>query len=135
MNRRQVKMSFQAFRVVANILLRSKGKTLVKVKQGISKALQNKAALSKTWDHLQVFLSLTRDYANGSYTRIPKGSIISITAGLLYFISPLDVIPDFIPGLGFLDDAYILGLVYKQVAKDLEKYKAWKDSQAKIIPI
>ena len=56
-------------------------------------------------------------------------------AGLLYFVSPLDFVPDFIFGLGFIDDVYILTLVYKQVAKDLEKYRLWKERTKQIIHI
>ena len=87
------------------------------------------------WDQLQLLFSLAKDYASGNYTEIPKSSIVAIVAALLYFISPLDLIPDFLVGLGFVDDAFILGLVYKQVLKELHKYQAWKDSQKKIIHI
>ncbi|MDD3536919.1 MAG: YkvA family protein [Eubacteriales bacterium] len=48
-------------------------------------------------------------------------------AGLLYFVSPIDLIPDVIPGLGLTDDVVILGLIIRQVSSDLDKYKAWKE--------
>jgi len=79
--------------------------------------------------------AVAKDYVNGSYTEIPKRSIVAVLGGLVYFLSPVDVIPDFVPALGFIDDIYILNLVYRQVLKDLEKYKAWKDAQAKIIDV
>jgi uncharacterized membrane protein YkvA (DUF1232 family) len=135
MNIKKVKATYQTFADIADALLNNKSKTLLKVKEGSEKAIHNKAALAGVWDKLQLLIGITRDYANGSYTTIPKGSIIAIAAGLLYFISPIDVIPDFILGLGFVDDAYILSIVFRQVAKDLEKYKTWKANQAKIISI
>ncbi|MDQ8053532.1 MAG: YkvA family protein [Pedobacter sp.] len=106
---------------------------LNKLQQGFLKAIEHKTALSEVWNELQLFLSLVRDYSNKSYTAIPKRSVLAITAGLLYFISPLDIIPDFLLGLGFIDDAYVLSLVFQQVAKDLTEYQRWKTERAQVI--
>lgn len=135
MNLIKLKIIFTAFRKAASFLTKDKREILVKVREGAHKAALNKGALTNVWEQLQLLFSVSKDYANGSYTAIPKGSIIAITAALLYFISPLDLIPDLIPGLGFVDDAYIFGLVFKQVGKDLERYKKWKKSGENIIPI
>jgi uncharacterized membrane protein YkvA (DUF1232 family) len=48
-------------------------------------------------------------------------------AALAYIISPIDLIPDYILGLGQIDDAAILGLSLYFLEKDLLKYKEWKD--------
>ena len=135
MNFDQLKSSFDAFTKNASTLLNDKGKTTNKIQEAIKKATENKGALNNVWDQIQLFFALAKDYTSGTYTDIPKSSIIAIMAGILYFISPLDIIPDFIVGLGFLDDAFILGMVYKKVAKELERYQDWKDQQKKIIHI
>ena len=135
MNLFKLKLLFKVFNTAAKFLIRDKRETLVKIKEGSKKALDHKGALANVWDQLQLLFSVAKDYSNGSYTAIPKASIIAITAGILYFISPLDFIPDLIPGLGFVDDAYILTLVFKQVSKDLERYKKWKNAGKEIIPI
>lgn len=135
MNLNKLKSSYNAFSKIASKLINDKGKTLDKIQEGLKKATANKGSLTNIWDQLQLLFSLAKDYASGNYTAIPKSSIIAIVAALLYFISPLDLIPDFLVGLGFVDDAFVLGLVYKQVLKELDKYQAWKDSQKKIIHI
>ena len=135
MNLNKLKSSYNAFSKVASKLINDKGKTLDKIQEGLKKATANKGSLTNIWDQLQLLFSLAKDYASGNYTAIPKSSIIAIVAALLYFISPLDLIPDFLVGLGFVDDAFVLGLVYKQVLKELDKYQIWKDSQKKIIHI
>ncbi|MFA6278158.1 MAG: YkvA family protein [Pedobacter sp.] len=126
---------FNIFKKSAQQLLLNKNNTFKKVQEGLKKADKHKGVLTDIWDQLLLLFEVAKAYSNGSYTAIPKGSIVAIVGGLLYFISPLDLIPDFIAGLGFVDDALILSLVYKQVAKDLEKYLSWKAAQKKIIHI
>jgi len=128
--------SYFAFSKIAGTLIKDKGKTLSKIQEGFAKADENKSALTNIWEQLQLLFSLAKDYASGTYTAIPKTTMISVLAALLYFISPLDLVPDFLVGLGFLDDAVILGFVVKKVAKELEKYQAWKQlSSSKEQPI
>ncbi len=74
-------------------------------------------------------------YANGNYKDISNTSIVAVIGSLLYFISPLDVVPDFILGLGFLDDAFIIGYVFNKITKELDQYQKWKDNQKAIIHI
>ncbi|MFD0939717.1 YkvA family protein [Pedobacter boryungensis] len=126
---------FNILKKSAKQILLDKNSTLKKVQEGLKKANKHKGTLTNIWDQLVLLFEVAKAYANGSYTTIPKRSIIAIVACLLYFISPLDLIPDFITGLGFVDDALILSFVYKQVAKDLEKYLSWKAAQRKIINI
>lgn len=93
------------------------------LKEAVKKA-NKKGPLEEIWEDLQLLFGIVRDWISGKYREVPIGSIIAILIGLLYFVSPIDLIPDFLPG-GFIDDAAVLGLVIKQVKGDLEKYKDW----------
>ncbi len=126
---------YAVFSKLAGTLIKDKGQTLTKIKEGIKKATENKGSLEGVWTELQLLFSLSKDYASGNYTSIPKSAIISVVAALLYFISPIDLIPDFILGLGLVDDVIILRFVYKKVKKELDKYQVWKTTQKNIIPI
>ena len=68
-----------------------------------------------------LLFTLLKDWWNGTY-EIPWTSVAAITAALLYFINPFDLIPDFIPLAGFLDDAVVVALCLKMVQTDLRKY-------------
>ncbi|MGO1369759.1 MAG: YkvA family protein [Senegalia sp. (in: firmicutes)] len=73
-----------------------------------------------------VFISLVKSYVDKEYTEIPIGSIIAIISGLIYLLSPIDIIPDVVPGFGIVDDAAVIALVYRLVHDDIEEYKLWK---------
>lgn len=82
-------------------------------------------SLIKLWQEIKIMLSLLKDYMAGNYKAIPFTTIAAIAGAIVYFVSPLDVIPDFIPGLGYLDDAAVIGLALSFARDDLMKYKAW----------
>lgn len=77
---------------------------------------------------IPVLISLVKAYIEKKYTDIPIGSIIAIVSALIYFLSPVDLIPDIIPGLGFVDDAAVIAFAYKFVHDDIAEYKTWRDA-------
>ena len=83
-------------------------------------------------DKLKDFLllwSLLKDYHNKEYTQVPWKFIAFIGFAVAYLILPLDLIPDAIPVLGFVDDAAVFGFVVKMFPDEIEKYKTWKESK------
>lgn len=84
------------------------------------------SALVKVWHEIKMLISLLNDYITGHYKKIPLASIVAIAAAIAYFVSPIDVIPDFISGLGYLDDATVIGFVLSMLHDDLSEYKDWK---------
>lgn len=75
---------------------------------------------------LSVLFSLLKDYINGSYRGIKKSSMIMIISALVYLLNPLDVLPDFIIGLGFMDDLSVFTYLLTKIKGELDKYKDWK---------
>ena len=78
---------------------------------------------------IPVLISLVRAYVDKTYVEIPIGSILAIISALIYFLSPIDLIPDIIPGLGYLDDVAVLGVAFKLVHDDVAEYKKWRDTK------
>ena len=132
-NRKRVLDFFKKSENRATLILNDKSKASGTIKDALGKAINNKSDLDGVWTKMVLLFGVAKDYVNGDYTEIPKRSIVAILGGIIYFLSPLDIVPDFVPLLGFMDDIFVLNLVYKQVLKDLEKYKKWKDAQLKVI--
>ncbi|MBP3853756.1 MAG: DUF1232 domain-containing protein [Erysipelotrichaceae bacterium] len=76
-------------------------------------------------------ISLIRSYRNHEYPQLPLGAIISVFGVLLYFLSPIDVIPDGIPFLGYTDDAALIAVIWKLVSDDVEEYNKWRKKNGK----
>lgn len=124
---KKVEENFKDSKKEAEKLIDDKEKTNKKLDEAFKKASANKGKLEEVWNYLQLFFSISRDYINGNYREVPKGSIIAIIGALIYFLSPIDLIPDFIPVIGYIDDIFVLGLVFSQVKSDLEEYEIWKN--------
>ncbi|HLA64778.1 MAG TPA: YkvA family protein [Rhodothermales bacterium] len=87
---------------------------------------RQRGALSGLRKDLPSFVRLARAWALGEYRAIPWRSAALIVGALLYFVSPLDALPDFIPIAGFLDDAAVVGYVVRAIGKDLKKFQKWE---------
>lgn len=96
-----------------------------KVNSSISS--MNKGALAKVWDKV---LFLLKQFNENSST----GDKALIIGALLYAILPLDIIPDIIPGLGLIDDAFAVVMVYTIVKKSIPVIKkAVEKTQEKVV--
>jgi uncharacterized membrane protein YkvA (DUF1232 family) len=80
-------------------------------------------------ERLFLFGRLLKAFMKGKYTSIPWKPMLLITAAVIYFINPADLIPDWILAVGLTDDAGILMMVYASVKTELEKFVAWENAQ------
>jgi len=84
-------------------------------------------------DKFFTFGRLAKAYATGKYRDVPWKSMLILLAAVLYFINPLDLIPDLIPVAGLTDDFAILLWVYNSIEEEIDKFLAWEESQARPI--
>ena len=76
--------------------------------------------------NISLFVRVIESYSSGKYTYVPWKSIALIVAGILYFTYPMDLIPDFIPVAGIIDDVALIAWIYKSVQEDIEKFLEWE---------
>jgi uncharacterized membrane protein YkvA (DUF1232 family) len=104
---------------------RDKEKTGYLLDEAVAKAKRYKTVLDSVWEDLQTLLRLVGAWKNQQY-QTPWRSIIIAISGIIYFVNPFDIVPDFIPGAGFLDDATVIGFVLKSIKEDIEQYIIWE---------
>ena len=92
-----------------------------------TRAQTARGPLARIWDDLQTALRLARAWSRRDYRGVTRGSIVLLVAGLLYLVSPIDAIIDAIPVVGFLDDALVLGWVFRQVRWELDAFRDWEN--------
>jgi uncharacterized membrane protein YkvA (DUF1232 family) len=101
-----------------------------------SAALQGRGgALGAVRRDAQGLVRMAREVVAGRYRQLPKASLIAIAAALLYFLDPFDLIPDFIPLVGFADDAAVLLWVASRVRRDLDAFLAWEVGEGPVIDV
>lgn len=70
---------------------------------------------------------MVKGQINGSYDSVPWKSLVAITGGLIYFVNPFDLMPDFLAGIGYVDDLKMLEIIVRQVQVDLDAYRSSRD--------
>lgn len=83
-------------------------------------------------EDVKLLFSMAVDSVKGKY-KIDKKTFLVIAGALAYTALPTDVIPDFIPGIGFLDDAFVIGYTIKSIKDEIENYKRFKSEETRKI--
>jgi len=103
-------------------------KKIDRKKKRLKKILSLKAFSDKR-QKIKLLIELLKQYRTGEYKIIPWKSVAAIIFTLLYIINPLDIIPDVLPFVGYVDDLSVFMALYKLIDKDIEAYKGWKLSK------
>ena len=82
-----------------------------------------KNGLHSVKEHLQLMGDYIRDVASGKYKGYKKTHLTLIVAAVLYVVSPIDIIPDFLIVAGLIDDAAIIAWAFNEMSKELAQYK------------
>ena len=129
MNEEQKPKGFDWAKAKAEKLIENKDQLKKLLNTGSEKANEKKEQLKNVWSDLQMLLSLVKAYRKKEYTDVPWKTIIYSAAAIVYFVSPIDLVPDFIPIAGFLDDITIITFVVKSLKEDIEKFKIWQSTK------
>lgn len=77
-------------------------------------------------DKIFTFLRMVKACVTGEYKELPIRSLVLVVAALIYFVMPLDAIPDFIPIVGMLDDVTIILAISRSIADDVRKFEEFE---------
>ena len=91
-----------------------------------------KSNLTEFTSSVQLLIRMVRAYASGEYKGLPWKSMLSIVAVLIYFVSPIDIIPDFLPIIGLTDDVALVVWLLKTLAGDVNKFSEWEKNEKSI---
>ena len=109
---------------------KNKSRVLRIVKAASEKAAQKRRSFNQILRDLELMFCLLRAWASGRYTVAPWKSVVSILAAVIYFLNPFDVLPDMLPGVGFIDDAFVIGFVFESFKTDLKRFLEWEKNSS-----
>src|SRR5690554_2489104 len=92
----------------------------------ISDKLSSANFLKKYTELAKVMFGMLKDYRSGVYSNVPWFTIAAIAFAFLYVLNPFDLIPDFIPGIGYVDDFAVFTFALRFMESDLHNYLDWK---------
>ena len=115
---------------VLSAVVNGTGKTLEFIDKAARKLepLTGLTIIGGTIAEVQDIISMLDDYYHGRYKKIPTAALLGSLGIIAYLVSPIDLIPDNVPILGFIDDAFIINTVITLcVDKELERYRQWRN--------
>src|SRR5262245_15637637 len=96
------------------------------VSSAAEKADQNRNSLAAIWDDLTSLFRIVKSWKSGRYREIPWNTVVLSTGAIVYFLTPIDLVPDVIPVLGLIDDIAVIRWVIGAICLDLAKFRAWE---------
>jgi len=88
--------------------------------------------IGRLWSDFPLLVRLLKAWKNGSYRGLSLRTLATLAAAILYVLSPVDLIPDFIPGIGLIDDAAVLTFLLHCMAQDLAAFRIWEQSRVNL---
>lgn len=82
--------------------------------------------LGEALEDLKSVLRLAMAYARGEYRDIPREKLLLAVGAVVYFLSPLDVLPEFLGPLGLTDDALVLTFLFRLIREEVDSFLAWE---------
>jgi uncharacterized membrane protein YkvA (DUF1232 family) len=91
-----------------------------------AKASGSRSSLAGVWDDLMLLFRFLGTWITGSYRDVSVNTMLLVITAILYFVMPLDVIPDFTLGIGFMDDVALIMFVLHSIKAELDKFVSWE---------
>ena len=85
----------------------------------------SKESLTEVKNYIVLMYDYIRDIVNGKYKDYDGWALAEIVACMIYLVSPIDLIPDLLPG-GLIDDASVIIWVFNNTKSELDKYRIWR---------
>ncbi len=119
--------AYRAALARASKLLRNPEKLSRLINDAADKAARLPARhLGEFGDNLSAFFRLVRAYSNGEYREVSRTNLVLVVTALIYFLTPVDLVPDFLLALGYLDDAALITWTLGKAGEEIEAFLEWE---------
>ncbi|MFD2203450.1 YkvA family protein [Shivajiella indica] len=102
-------------------------KLISQVKERLE-AVSHNPKVQSALEPIMVFKRMVQAHRSGDF-KVSKKTLGLIVLGLVYFVTPLDIIPDFLPLIGFTDDLSVLIAIFNSVKHEVEEFRSWENNR------
>lgn len=111
-------------------VLRRRFRVALLIRDAYDRMQSHSGALRSVWDDLKASLRLLVAWATRSYLQVSAGSLAVLVAALLYFLTPVDLIPDALAAIGFVDDVAVVTTAVQTVRNELDRFRTWEETHS-----
>lgn len=110
----------------ASRVLQRRFRVVLLIRDAYEHMLSHSNVLSAVWTDLRTMMRLALRWVDRSYQQISWTPLLLIVGALLYFVTPIDLIPDALGALGFVDDITVITTVVQRIRGELEQFRRWE---------
>jgi len=111
----------------ASRVLQRRFRVVLLVRRAYERMTAHSSVLSAVWQDLRTMMRLLLRWVDRSYRQVSWTPLLLIVGALFYFVTPLDLIPDALGAIGFVDDVTVITTVVQRLRGELERFRAWED--------
>lgn len=123
---RRIMAAFGRAQETAKKLSKSAAAAATLIAKAEAKAGANEEFFNRSKDEFFALIRMLKAWANRSYTDIPWNTLVSALGAMVYFVNPLDIIPDFLAGPGLIDDLAVITFVISSIRVEITKFREWE---------
>lgn len=116
--------SFQRYLALARRYLAAE-RLPVLLRKVAQKAKRQADRLGRLAEDVQLLWRLLAAWWRGEYPAPSRQALLAVVAALLYFLAPLDALPDWLVAVGLLDDLAVLRWVMQRWSGELDAFRVW----------
>ncbi len=117
-----------ALRDATRRVLSRRFRVVLLVRDAYERMTAHSSVLSAVWNDLRTMLRLLLRWASRSYRQVSWTPLVIIVGALIYFVTPLDAIPDTLGAIGFVDDVTVISTAVQSVRDELQQFRAWEQN-------
>jgi uncharacterized membrane protein YkvA (DUF1232 family) len=102
--------------------------------QKVAQKSEGKNMATDLKNKLFLLARMVKALVKGQYKELPWATAVRIVAVLIYFVAPIDLIPDFLPVIGFVDDITLVFWLFQAISADIDKFEVWEKQATAALP-
>lgn len=107
-------------------VLKRRFRVLLLVRDAYTRLADHAQPMQSARADLAAFLRLLKAWALRQYQRVPWTPLLLVTGAVVYFVLPVDVVPDVLMGIGFIDDVAVISATVRAVRDELDRFRMWE---------